>query len=131
MRTAHAESQQEGDSGLNEQVSLYAAVIGNCYPHKSRIILSYQALIIGEHRQSGGIVWLLYDSAFRQQVTLVETTDLSKLNLSLCATTLVWGEGAILSKLHAARPYPRGVYAESQQSDDGGPTMGDRGRESR
>ena len=46
----------------------------------------YQALMIAEHRKCGGRGWLLYDSAFRQQIVSLETTDFSRLNQSLYLT---------------------------------------------
>lgn len=69
--------------------SLYAAVVGSRYPEKSRELLAYQAMLIGEHRRCGGRGWLLYDTAFRQQIVSLETTDFSKLNQSLYATTFL------------------------------------------
>ena len=44
-------------------------------------------LIVSECRRCGGKGWLLYDAAFRQQVTDFAETDFSKLNQSLYLTT--------------------------------------------
>lgn len=69
--------------------SLYAAIIGSKYPEKMRELWAYQALMIGEQRRCGGRGWLLYDAAFRQQITSLETADFSQLNQSLYLTTFV------------------------------------------
>ncbi len=69
--------------------SLYAAVVGSRYPEKSQDLLAYQALMIGEHRRCGGRGWLLYDAAFRQQITSLEAVRFAHLNQSLYATTFL------------------------------------------
>jgi len=72
----------------------YAAVVCSKFPDKTRELLAYQAMMIGEARRCGGRGWLLYDAAFRQQMTSFETTDFSKINQSLYATTfLAYGGG--------------------------------------
>jgi len=45
--------------------------------------------MISEHRKCGGRGWLLYDTAFRQQITSLETTDFSRINQSLYSTTFL------------------------------------------
>ncbi len=67
--------------------SAYAAIVGTQYPGKWKELLAYQALIVSEYRRCGGKGWLLYDAAFRQQITDFEGTDFSKLNQSLYLTT--------------------------------------------
>ena len=62
--------------------SLYAAVVGAHYPEKARELLAYQALLVAEHRRCGGKGWLLYDAAFRQQISNIQEADFSKLNQS-------------------------------------------------
>ena len=72
--------------------TLYAAVVASEYPGKMRELLAYQAMIINEARRSGGRGWLLYDTAFRQQIVSFEAVDFSKINQSLYSTTiLVYG----------------------------------------
>ena len=80
--------------------SLYAAVITSKYPEKAKDLLAYQALMIGEHRRCGGRGWLLYDAAFRQQITSLEGADFARLNQSLYLTTFVayGGKGRSCSK---------------------------------
>ncbi len=55
--------------------SLYAAIVGSRYPEKAKDLLAYQALMISEQRRCGRRGWLLYDAAFRQQITSLETAD--------------------------------------------------------
>lgn len=69
--------------------SLYAAVVCSKHPKKARELWAYQAMIISEHRRCGGRGWLLYDSAFRQQISSLDTVDFSKINQSLYATTFL------------------------------------------
>jgi len=74
--------------------SLYAAVVVSKYPEKRNELWAYQATLIGEARRCGGRGWLLYDSAFWQQITSFETVDFSKINQSLYSTTfLAYGGG--------------------------------------
>ena len=75
--------------------SLYAAVVASKYPEKAKELWAYQATLIGEARHCGGRGWLLYDSAFRQQITSFDAVDFSKINPSLYSTTfLAYGAGA-------------------------------------
>ena len=69
--------------------SLYAAVLGAQFPEKSKDLLAYWALLISEHRRCGGRGWILYDSAFHQQISDIREADFSKLNQSLYLTTFV------------------------------------------
>ena len=72
----------------------YVAVVISRHPEKARELLAYQAMMIGEARRCGGRGWLLYDAAFRQQITSFETVDFSKINQSLYSTTfLAYGGG--------------------------------------
>ena len=72
--------------------SLYTAVVASKYPEKAK---AYQATLIGEARRWGGRGWLLYDSAFHQQITSFDAVDFSKINQSLYSTTfLAYGAGA-------------------------------------
>ena len=66
--------------------SMYAAVLGAHYPEKMEL-LAYQALIISVHRRCGGRGWLLYDAAFRKQISNIQEADFSRLNQSLYLTT--------------------------------------------
>ena len=70
-------------------LSAYAAVICSRYPDKARELWAYQAFMIAEHRKCGGRGWLIYDSAFRQQITSLERVDFSKVNQSLYSTTFL------------------------------------------
>ena len=82
--------------------SLYAAVVCERYPNKARELWAYQALIVSEHRRCGERGWLLYDSAFRQQVRSLEDTDFSQVNQALYSTTfLAYGGKGCLASDHA------------------------------
>ena len=69
--------------------SLYTAIVCCNYPDKAKQLWAYQALMINEARRSGGRGWLLYDAAFRQQITSLQSTDFSKINQSLYSTTIL------------------------------------------
>jgi len=69
--------------------SSYAAIMATQYPHKVHELWAYQALMIAEHRKCGGRGWMLYDAAFRQQITSLEGTDFSRVNQGLYATTFL------------------------------------------
>lgn len=87
---------------------LYAAVVTSHYPEKSRELLAYQTMLIAESRRCGGRGWLLYDTAFRQQIVSFDTVNFAKINQSLYAS--LWrGEAEILPRLHDVRPLVRGV----------------------
>ena len=45
--------------------------------------------MIAEHRKCGGRGWLLYDCAFCQQISSLESADFSKVNQSLYTTTFL------------------------------------------
>ena len=76
--------------------SAYAAVICSRYPDKARELWAYQSFMIAEHRKCKGRGWLIYDSAFRQQITSLERVDFSKVNQSLYSTTfLAYGGRAL------------------------------------
>ena len=53
-----------------------------------------------EHRCCGGRGWLLYDSAFRQQITSLEEADFFQLNQALYTTTFLayGGKGQLYSR---------------------------------
>lgn len=60
--------------------------------------------MIAEQRKCGGREWQLYDSAFRQQITSLEGTDISRLNQLLYSTTfLIRKAGSVLLKVPASR----------------------------
>lgn len=69
--------------------SLYAGVVTSRYPEKIKELLAYQATIVAEARRCGGRGWLLYDTAFRQNITSLEETDFSHLEQSIYATTFL------------------------------------------
>lgn len=69
--------------------SSYAAVVCSKYPEKAREMWAYQATMISEFRRCGGRGWRLYDSAFRQHATSLETTDFSRINQGLYTTTFL------------------------------------------
>ena len=77
--------------------STYAAVVSSRFPHKARELWAYQATMIAEHRKCGGRGWLLYDSAFRQQITSLEVTDLTR----ACTPPPSWHMGGGGSSVHA------------------------------
>ena len=66
--------------------SIYAAVICSKWPEKKMQLFAYQEMILREARR-GGKGWLMYDSAFRQQITSLDTFDFSTINQSLYSTT--------------------------------------------
>ena len=66
--------------------SIYVAVICSKWPEKNRQLFAYQEMILSEARR-GGKGWLMYDSAFRQQITSLDTFDFSTINQSLYSTT--------------------------------------------
>ncbi len=84
--------------------SAYAAVICAKYPHKARELWAYQAFVIAEHRKCGGRGWLLYDSAFRQQIASLDEVDFSRVNQGLYATTFLayGGKGLFCSRCMAS-----------------------------
>ena len=90
--------------------SLYAAVVASKYPEKAEELWAYQATLIGEARRCGGQGWLLYNSAFRQQITSFDAVDFSKINQSLYSTTFL-GYGA------GARFYPECMIADHSQEE--------------
>ena len=69
--------------------SLFAAIVCKRYPEKAKEMWAYQATIIAESRRCGGNGWHLYDTAFRQQMSSLETTDSSKLSQALYTTTFI------------------------------------------
>ena len=69
--------------------SSYAAVVCSKYPEKAREMWAYQAMMISEFRRCGGRGWRLYDTAFRQHATSLESTDFSRINQGLYATTFL------------------------------------------
>ena len=75
--------------------SLFAAIVCKRYPEKAKEMWAYQATIIAESRRCGGNGWHLYDTASRQQMSSLETTDFSKLSQALYTTTFLayWGKG--------------------------------------
>ena len=74
--------------------TLYTAVVVSRHPEKIKELLAYQAMIISEARRCGGRGWLLYDAAFRQQMTSFEAVDFGRINQSLYSTTfLAYGGG--------------------------------------
>lgn len=69
--------------------SLFAAIVCSKHPEKAKEMWAYQATIIGESRRCGGNGWHLYDTAFRQQMSSLESTDFSKLSQALYTTTFL------------------------------------------
>lgn len=52
----------------------------------------YQAMIVREHRRCGGWGWHIYDAAFRQKISSLESADFGKINQALYSTTLACGK---------------------------------------
>ena len=69
--------------------SLYAAIVCEAHPEKVKEMWAYQAMMISEARRCGRRGWLLYDSAFRQQVVSLESANFGQLNQALYATTFL------------------------------------------
>ena len=69
--------------------SLYAAVVASKFPDKARELWAYQATMISEFRRCGGGGWRLYDAAFRQHISSLESADFSKINQGLYSTTFL------------------------------------------
>ncbi len=84
--------------------SSYAAVVCAKYPQKAQDLWAYQALIIAEHRKCGGRGGLLYDSAFRQQISSLAEANFAKVNQGLYATTFLayGGRGQVCSRCMAS-----------------------------
>jgi len=84
--------------------SAYAAVVCAKFPRKARELWAYQAFIIAEHRKCGGRGWLLYDSAFRQQIASLDEADFSRVNQGLYATTFLayGGKGLFCTRCMAS-----------------------------
>ena len=72
-----------------QSYSMFAAVVSNKYPNKTRELWAYQAIMLAESRRCGGRGWSLYDAAFRQQMASYEEVDFSRINQSLYATTFL------------------------------------------
>ncbi len=68
--------------------NMYMAVVVSKYPGKTKEMLAYQALIVGESRR-GGRGWRLYDAAFRQQIRSLESVNFARINQSLYSTTIL------------------------------------------
>ena len=69
--------------------TLYMAMVQ--HPEKTKELLAYQAMIIGEASRCVGRDRLLYDAAFRQSF---KTVNFRRINQSLhSATFLAYGEG--------------------------------------
>ena len=73
--------------------SAYAATICSKYSQKAREVWTYQATMIAEHRKCRGRGWLFYDTAFRQQITSLEATNLARINQSLYFITFLANGG--------------------------------------
>ncbi len=69
--------------------SLFTAVVCESHPEKVREMWAYQATMIAEAWRCGGRGWLIYDSAFRQQITSLGMADFGRINQSLYATTFL------------------------------------------
>ena len=69
--------------------SLYTAIMCEAHPEKNKETWAYQAMMISEAHRRGGRGWLLYDSAFRQQVVSLESANFGRLNQALYATTFL------------------------------------------
>ena len=69
--------------------SSYTAVVCHTHPHKACELWAYQALMISEHRKCCRRGWLLYDSAFCQQIISLKTVDFSRVNQCLYSTTFL------------------------------------------
>ena len=69
--------------------SLYVAVVCSKYPAKAKDLWAYQAMMVTEQQKCGGRGWLLYDSAFRQQIVSLEEAKFATLNQSLYSTTFL------------------------------------------
>ena len=72
---------------------VYIGVVASRQPEKVKQLLAYQTLIIREARRLGGRGWLAYDSMFRQQAAVSQSTDWSKLNSTLYAVTFLAQQG--------------------------------------
>eukprot|EP00731_Ephydatia_muelleri_P012358 Em0006g1252a len=91
---------------------VYIGVVASRQPEKVKQLLAYQTLIIREARRLGGRGWLAYDSMFRQQAAVLQSTDWSKLNSTLYAVTFLaqqGGEGAVVCLLSGVGPCRGGL----------------------
>jgi len=102
--------------------SLFAAVVCESHPEKVREMWAYQATMIAEARRCGGRGWLIYDSAFRQQITSLGMADFGRINQSLdhgsedCALNL----GKNTSTRQATEPSDRRPRWEPRRNKGGG-----------
>ena len=67
----------------------YVAVVAEKQPGRVRQLLAYQATMLREARRCGGQGWRAYDAMFRQLAAAEPSTDWSRLNPSLYATTFL------------------------------------------
>ena len=68
---------------------VYATLICSKYPEKARELWAYQATMISDFGRSRGEGWWLYNTAFRQHISSLESTDFSKINQGLYSTTFL------------------------------------------
>ncbi len=88
---ASTTSRREGPDILSwlHSFSMFAAIVSERWPGKSRQLWAYHAVMISEARRCGGKGWLLYDAAFRQQISAYDAVDFSRINQSLYSTTFL------------------------------------------
>ena len=68
---------------------VYIGVVVEKYPDRVKQLLAYQATVLREARRCGGSGWRSYDAMFRQLAAADPSTDWSRLNPSLYATTFL------------------------------------------
>ena len=73
---------------------IYVGVIAEKYPGRVKQLLAYHTTILREARRCGGTGWRGYDAMFRQLAAADQTTDWSRLNPSLYATTFLAQQGS-------------------------------------
>lgn len=67
----------------------YASVVISKYPERRHQLIAYLITMVREARRCGGRGWQAYDAMFRQQAAGDTSTDWSKLNSSLYASTFL------------------------------------------
>ena len=68
---------------------MFASVLADKSPKKTRQLWAYQTVIVREARRCGGKGWQMYDAMFRQQAAQRTEADWSNLNSAIYATTFL------------------------------------------
>ena len=89
ISSAHKPHMREVSDILTWTYCFLAYVAVHTPDQKTRDMLTYARLLIREARKHGGDGWKAYDAVFRENAAVAPTTDWTKLESSLHATTFV------------------------------------------